>query len=73
MTKVLGTLLLAIAGLLLLVFVGGWIELLVRHGLVDGVRIGFTLWPGNVVALGVLVLAIVFGTLAGKALDQRFR
>ena len=70
MSKVLGIASLMLAGLFSLVFVEGWIELLVRLGMKEGVRIGFTLWPGNMISLGVLLLAFVFAVAGGKALEQ---
>jgi len=60
-----------LAGIFALVFVGGWVELLLRHGLKEGVRISLILWSGNVIPFGLLFLAFAFGVVGGKALEQR--
>ena len=71
MNRALGVTSLMLAGIFAVVFVGGWVELLLRLGVPEGVRIGLTLWPGNAVSLGLLLLAFVFSVAGGKVLEQR--
>ena len=49
------------SGIFLVIYIFGWIVVITEHGAAEGVRIGFTLWPGNLIGLVVLALVIVFG------------
>jgi hypothetical protein len=59
--KPIGAISLLVGAALLVVYVVAWIVLIFQHGLSDGVRLGFTLWPGNVVQFTILALVFIFG------------
>jgi hypothetical protein len=67
--KAIGTAAATIGVILFAIYVVAWISLVVEHG-ADAVRIGFTIWPGNVVGLAILALSIVFGTSGWALLGE---
>jgi hypothetical protein len=69
--KLVGILLLLIGAVFALIYVAAWIVLLREHGAAEGVRIGFTLWPGNVVGFAILFLAVAFGGSGGLMLIRK--
>ena len=68
--KAVATASLFLAAILLILSVGGWVELLYRLGPVEGIRVGLTVWPGNALGFVILVLAIVFGICGVNVLNQ---
>jgi hypothetical protein len=58
--KVIGTISLLVGALFIAIYAGAWIALIVEHGPAEAVRIGFTLWPGNIVQLVLLAFTLVF-------------
>src|SRR5690606_21513828 len=57
--KAIGALAAAVAVILFAIYLLAWVALFAEHG-TDAVRIGLTIWPGNVIGLGLLALSILF-------------
>jgi hypothetical protein len=68
--KGLGIFSLVMATLLLVVYVGAWVDLFLRYGPAEAVRIGFTLWPGNVVGFVVFTFMLAFGICGIRLLEE---
>ena len=68
--KALGVAALAIGAILFTIYVGAWIELMLRYGVREAVRVGFTIWPGNVIGFAILGFSVIFCS-GGLAMMKR--
>jgi hypothetical protein len=59
--KVIGVTAVIVAAILLVIYLVAWIALVAEHGAAEAVRLGLTLWPGNVVGFVLLALIIILG------------
>jgi hypothetical protein len=57
--KIVGVTAVIVGVLLLAVYIVAWIILVAEHGAAEALRLGFTLWPGNVVGFMLLAFSII--------------
>ena len=50
-----------------------WVVLVAQNGAAEAIRLGLTIWPGNVVGFALLGLSILFGVGGLMLLDERNR